>query len=255
MISPGNSASADDVFDRFGADTFTEAGSGEENAAKLQYRLLKPAGYVASGKQKYPLVVFLHGAGERGSDNHAQLRHGMREFAADAMMKKYPAFVLAPQVPSGQKWVDAPWSGKAHTTPEKPSTSMRLTHQLMQQLQKDYRIDSSRIYVTGLSMGGFGSWDAASRWPEEFAACVPICGGGDTAEAAKYKQVPVWAFHGDADTAVKVSRSRDMIAALKAVGIEAKYTEYKGVGHNSWSRAYGTPELYDWMFAQKKSTE
>ncbi len=252
LVCSMESAQAEDPLDRFTADTFTGAHDGKSPAPVLKYQLLRPAGYQAEGEEKYPLVVFMHGAGERGSDNRAQLKHGMREFASDKIMKKHPAFVLAPQVPAGQQWVNVPWSAKQHAMPAQPSTSMKLTHELIAKLQKEYRIDPRRIYVTGLSMGGFGAWDAASRWPELFAACAPICGGGDVAQAAKFKKVPVWAFHGSADNAVKVSRSRDMIAALKSAGAEPRYTEYEGVGHNSWSRAYGTGELYEWMFAQQK---
>jgi len=247
------SAGAEDVLDRFTADTVHELRGDKNPAATLNYRLLKPAGYRAGGDRKYPLVVFMHGAGERGSDNKAQLIHGMRDFASDAIMKKYPAFVLAPQVPTGQQWVNTPWTAKSHTMAGQPSMSMKLTRQLINELRKEYRIDTSRIYVTGLSMGGFGAWEAACRWPEVFAACAPICGGGDTAQAATMKDVPVWAFHGDADNAVAVSRSRDMIAALKAAGAAPKYTEYKGVGHNSWSRTYANADFYEWLFAQKKT--
>ena len=238
-------AAAADVRDRFEKREYADA-----EGAKLPYRLLKPNNY--DSKQKYPLVVFLHGAGERGTDNVKQLVHGMADFASDKIMEKYPAFVLAPQSPDGQQWVDVPWSADEHKMPDKPAAPLRQTLELIAALQQEFAIDGGRIYVTGLSMGGFGAWDCIQRRPDLFAAAAPVCGGGDATMAAKMKQVPVWAFHGDADGAVKVRRSRDMIAALKAAGGSPKYTEYKGVGHDSWTATYRDPEFYSWLFAQQR---
>ncbi|MCE9527738.1 MAG: prolyl oligopeptidase family serine peptidase [Planctomycetales bacterium] len=239
------SLSAADHRDRFEARTFADAGG-----KKLNYRLLRPEGY--DSKKEYPLVLFLHGAGERGNDNKIQLVHGMNEFAADEIMEKYPAFVLAPQCPEGKQWVDVPWSADSHVMPKEPAEPLRQSLDLIAALGKEFSIDKSRIYVTGLSMGGFGAWDAIQRRPELFAAAVPVCGGGDAALAEKIKDVPVWAFHGAEDGAVKPKRSRDMIAALKKAGGSPKYTEYEKVGHNSWEKAYGDPKMYEWLFAQKK---
>ena len=120
-------------------------------------------------------------------------------------------------------------------------------------MQKEFSIDADRIYVTGLSMGGFGTWDVIQRHPERFAAAVPICGGGDPAHAEQIAQVPIWAYHGDNDAVVKVERSRDMIAAIKDSGGTPRYTELPGVGHDSWTAAYTSPDLYAWMFAQTRS--
>ncbi|MEX2176098.1 MAG: prolyl oligopeptidase family serine peptidase [Pirellulaceae bacterium] len=223
--------------DRFQEQTFEAAGH------KLLYRRLSPQ-KVEPGV-KYPLVVFLHGAGERGADNQKQLVHGMNDFAQDAMMAKYPAFVIAPQCPEGKKWVEVDWTHDAHTTPQEPSEPLAATLALIDDLLKSEPIDKSRVYITGLSMGGYGTWDALERRPELFAAAAPICGGGDPAGVAKYKDVPIWAFHGDKDTAVKPHRSREMIAALKAAGGQPKYTEYAGVGHNSWAPTYSDPALYE----------
>jgi predicted peptidase len=200
----------------------------------------------------YPLVIFLHGAGERGDDNQKQLVHGMNDFAADEIMAKYPAFVLAPQCPEGQKWSEVDWSAKSSTLPAEISPSLAATLKAADALQKEFSIDPKRIYITGLSMGGYGAWDALSRQPERFAAAAIICGGGDPAYVAKMKEVAIWLFHGGEDRAVPVGRSREMIDALKAAGANPKYTEYPGVGHNSWARTYADPALYDWLFAQKK---
>jgi predicted peptidase len=222
----------------------------ESDHGSLPYRLLRPKDYDTS--QRYPLVMFYHGAGERGNDNVKQLVHGMNDFASDDVMKKYACFVVAPQCPDGDQWVDTPWSADAHKMPEKPTKPMRLSLDLITSLQSEFSIDESRLYVTGLSMGGFGAWDALQRHPNRFAAAVPICGGGDPAFAKQLASSPIWAFHGDADTAVKPIRSRDMIAALRAAGGSPKYTEYPGVGHNSWAATYANREMYAWLFSQKK---
>jgi predicted peptidase len=216
----------------------------------LPYRLLKPLNY--DPKEKYPLVVFLHGAGERGDDNDKQLLHGVPEFLTAENRKDYPCFLIAPQCPEGKKWVDVDWSAESEVQPKGPSESMRLTLALIDQMQKEYSIDPKRIYVTGLSMGGFGAWDIIARKPDLFAAAVPICGGGDETTASKIAKIPIWAFHGAKDPAVNVSRTRRMIAALKKAGGEPKYTEYPDEGHASWVPAYKDAAMMKWLFAQKK---
>jgi len=123
---------------------------------------------------------------------------------------------------------------------------------LIEALCKEYPIDKGRIYLTGLSMGGYGTWDLISRRPELFAAAIPVCGGGDPAQAEKLAKLPIWAFHGDADPLVPVERPRDMIAAIKKAGGEPKYTEYKGVGHDAWTPTYRDSKVLDWLFEQKK---
>jgi predicted peptidase len=236
--------SAADNRDRFEARVF------QDGDYRLPYRLLRPRDYDA--KKKYPLVIFLHGAGERGSDNEKQLRHGANDFASDEIMTKYPAFVMVPQCPDNEKWSDVDWSAMSSTLPENPSRSLSATMKAVEALAREFSIDSKRLYITGLSMGAYGTWDALSRWPEEFAAAATVCGGGDPAYARRMKDVPIWAFHGDEDMAVKVQRSREMIEALKAAGGTPKYTEYAGVGHDSWTRTYADPALYEWLFAQEK---
>jgi predicted peptidase len=216
----------------------------------LPYRLLKPDNY--DPKQSYPLVVFLHGAGERGTDNDKQLVHGVGDFASAENRQKYPCFLIAPQCPNESKWCEVDWGALSHTMPKEPSEPARLTLELIAAMQKDFSIDAKRIYLTGLSMGGYGTWDLLARRPDLFAAGVPICGGGDEATAATIAKIPIWAFHGDKDTAVKVVRSRNMIEALKKADGVPKYTEYPGVGHNSWSKAYSDPEMMKWLFAQKR---
>lgn len=216
--------------------------------AKLSYRLMKPDGYDAS--KSYPLVLFLHGAGERGTDNAAQMKHGVKDFASDENRKKYPCFVLVPQCPPHPaRWAD--WSAKEGLSKE-PTGPLGLVLGAVDEVQKEFKIDADRVYITGLSMGGFGTWDLISRHPEKFAAAIPVCGGGDPKQASRIAKVPVWAFHGDKDNAVKVDRSREMIAALKKAGASPKYTEYAGVGHDSWTKTYADPAVIEWLFAQKK---
>lgn len=236
-----------DELDRFEQRCFKDASDNE-----LLYCLLKPKSYDAN--KSYPLVLFFHGAGERGDDNQKQLVHGMRDMASDDVMEKYPCFVIAPQCPSGVQWVDTPWTADAHEMPEKPTEPMRLAIELVAAAQKEFSIDKNRLYVTGLSMGGFGTWDAIQRQPDLFAAAAVICGGGDS-RPEKVKpivSIPIWTFHGDKDTVVKTKRSRDMIAALKGAGGSPKYTEYPGVGHNSWAATYRNRDVYEWLFSQSK---
>jgi predicted peptidase len=167
-------------------------------------------------------------------------------------MAKYPAFVIAPQCPEGKRWVEVDWGADSHVLLEQPNESLAATMKLVEALRKELPIDEQRLYITGLSMGGYGVWDALARWPEQFAAAVPICGGGDPVMAKQMMRVAIWAFHGSDDKSVKVHRSREMIDALKERGGDPKYTEYKGVGHNSWAQTYADPAMYAWLFAQRK---
>lgn len=218
----------------------------------LPYRLLKPAD-PEPGK-KYPLVLVLHGAGERGSDNAKNLVWfwdkgkgplGRPEVAAEK------AFALLPQCPDGQQWVNVPWGKGSYQSPE-VSEPLRLALQLVDASIKDLPIDPDRVYVIGLSMGGFGTFDALQRRPDLFAAAIPICGAGDLSKAKAIAHIPIWAFHGDQDTAVPVAGSREMVEAMKVAGGKVKYTEFKGVGHNSWSPAFKEKEFWTWLFAQKR---
>jgi predicted peptidase len=222
-----------------------------DDGRMLNYRLMKPKDY--EPQQKYPLVLFFHGAGERGDDNVAQLVHGMNDFAKDENREKYPCFVVAPQCPEGKRWVEVDWTEDAHEFDEKPSVTMQLAIELLAKLPREFSIDLSRLYVTGLSMGGFATWDMISRFPDKFAAAAPVCGGADLKLAPKMVRVPIWTFHGDKDTVVKLHRTVDMVEAIKKAGGKPQYTEYAGVGHDSWVRAYSDPKLMEWMFAQKLS--
>jgi lysophospholipase L1-like esterase/dienelactone hydrolase len=216
----------------------------------LGYRLLSPRNYDKA--QEYPLVVFLHGAGERGNDNSAQLKHGAPLFAKPEVREKFPCFVFAPQCPNDQTWSAVKdWTDPVSYSDE-PKPAMKLALGAIDTLMKEFSIDPDRVYVTGLSMGGFGSWDLITREPGRWAAAAPICGGGDPARIAVAKGIPVWAFHGIKDPTVPVARSREMFAALKSTGGHPLYSEYPYVSHDSWSTAYGEPMLLPWMFAQRR---
>jgi predicted peptidase len=216
----------------------------------LPYRLHRPP--TSKPGVRHPLVLFLHGAGERGSDNQAQLVHGVLPLLEYAASRGEKLFLVAPQCPAEEKWVDSPWNVLAHTMPARPSASMQLVLGLLDKLMREEAVDPDRIYVTGLSMGGYGTWDLLQRHPRLFAAGIPICGGGDVDLAGRFKNVPLWAFHGARDDVVPPFRSRAMVAALQEAGGHPGYTEYPDVGHNAWAPAYADPAVLGWLLAQNK---
>ncbi len=202
---------------------------------EAKYVLFVPHDY--KGDQPYPLILFLHGAGETGTDGLKQSVVGL----GPAIKKRQKTFPFLAVFPQSQK-----------RTWKADSADGQRALAILAEVEKSYKVDSARIYLTGLSMGGYGTWSLAAAYPERWAAIAPICGGGDPKQAAKIKHLPCWCFHGDADKAVPVARSRDMIQALKDAGASPRYDEYPGVGHNSWDRAYGNEELYTWFLQQKR---
>ncbi len=233
-------------------DKLLEKHTFTRDKASLPYRLLKPDGYAKDGTDRYPLVVFLHGIGERGTDNQKQLRNGVEEFVKDATRKKHPCFLAVPQCPPDKTWSVVRSTRENPTFAKTPTEPAAQVLDLIDVLCKEYRVDTDRIYLTGVSMGGYGTWDLACRKPELFAAAIPVCGGGDPAQAEKLARLPIWAFHGDKDPLVPVERSRDMIVALKKAGGKPEYTEYEDVGHDSWTPTYKNDTVLDWLFKQKK---
>lgn len=226
----------------------------EENAGEpieLRYRLLAPA--ATRPGDRHPLVLFLHGAGERGTDNLAQLKYLPAWLAEPAARERFPCHVLAPQCRPEKKWADADWSATESTAQSPaPTPDMLGAIAALEDTLRREAVDPDRVFVTGLSMGGYGTWDLAARMPGRFAAALPICGGGDERTAAKLVALPIWCFHGDADRAVPVERSRTMIEAIRAAGGEPRYTELAGVGHDSWTPAYRDPAVLEWLFSQRR---
>lgn len=232
----------------FEAQTFTDS-TGQE----LQYRILKPANYDST--KSYPLVLFLHGAGERGNDNFSQLKWGAPHFAEPKMREKYPAFVVAPQVPEGEYWssLKSVRDTSSYSQPmnQEPSPPMQLTISLLEKLQDKFSVDANRLYVTGISMGGFGTFDIIQRHANKFAAAVPVCGGGDLTRAFTLTDIPLWVFHGTEDEVVDPKFSRSMVEAIRIAGGSPGYTEYPDEGHvGAWVQAYRNPHLYEWLFSK-----
>ena len=200
--------------------------------AKYHYLLSLPAGYEDSDR-RWPLMLFLHGSGESGESLAKVKANGPPKLIA-GNERAFPCIVVSPQSP-GRGW-----------NPDYLAA-------LLDDICATYRVDPDRVYLTGLSMGGYGTWMLAAAHPDRFAAIVPICGGGNPADADKLKGLPIWAFHGADDKTVKLENSEKMVDALKAVGSDVKFTVYPGVGHDSWTETYANPELYDWLFAQKRA--
>ncbi|MCB1064176.1 MAG: prolyl oligopeptidase family serine peptidase [Verrucomicrobiae bacterium] len=208
-----------------------------ESANGLKYQLFGNPRW--KGTERTPLLIWLHGAGQSGDDNKAQMGGATKAFGSEESQEEYPCFILAPQCPSR----DVGWKDSVETN------LMALIADLVENLP----IDESRIYLTGSSMGGFGSWRIATNHPDTFAAVVPICGGGNPSEAETLKVIPIWAFHGDKDDQVPVEKSREMFQAIQAVGGElVKYDELPGEGHLIAGGVYAREDLAPWIFAQKR---
>lgn len=224
----------------------------------LPYRILFPINFKAD--QKYPLVLFLHGSGQRGKDNEKQLLWGADLFLDSLNREKFPAIVVFPQCPNTSFWNaiiftklddSLRFNFPAGKMPIKP---MQLLLALADELAKNDNVDTNRIYVGGMSMGGFATFDILWRKPHFFAAAFPICGGGNAEQAHLYAdKFPIWIFHGASDKLVPVSDSRLMYKTLKAEGADVKYSEYPGIGHDSYKKALAEPDLLPWLFAQKKN--
>lgn len=238
---------ANDVLNKFEARDYLDP-SGEP----LLYRLLKPLDDDLG--HAWPLVLFLHGAGERGRDNQRQITAYFGPvISSEKAMRQWPCFVVAPQLPDGSSWAFLQRVGNRIVAAAEPARALRLAIEVLDSLANEFTIDPARVYLTGLSMGGFGTWDALWRWPDRFAAAVPICGGGDSAKAPLFAHKPIWAFHGESDDIVPIEASRSMVNAVRLAGGDPKYTEYPGVGHDSWTPAYNEPELFEWLFAQRRA--
>jgi predicted peptidase len=182
-----------------------------------------------------PLILFLHGAGERGTDLDAVRRHGIPRVAA--RIEAFPFIAVSPQCPRGMYWTEL----------------TALLRRLLDEIELHHPVDQDRVYLTGISMGGFGVWKLLAESPGRFAAAAPICGGGDPAWAPRVANVPIWAFHGSDDDVVPADQSIRMVVALQELGAPVRFTLYDRVGHDSWTRTYDDPELYEWLGRHRTS--
>lgn len=204
----------------------------ETFVVKTDYLLSLPDGYNSDTTQRWPLVIFLHGSGESGRDVEKVKAHGPPKLVAAG--KKFPFILVSPQAQRPPGW--------------EPESLFRL----LMDIKSRYRVDNDRVYLTGLSMGGFGTWALALKHPEAFAAIIPICGGGDTTDAWKLRHIPIWCFHGALDHNVPVRLDSQMISAAGRYNPNVKFTVYPDLEHNSWERTYNNDSVYQWMLAQKK---
>lgn len=223
----------------------------------LPYRILYPENYDRT--KKYPVILFLHGAGERGKDNEKQLTHGAKLFLKEENRKNFPAIVIVPQCPEESFW--AAMKADRSKQPVKfefaydsaANWPLIAANELVKKIVREESGDKSRIYITGLSMGGMGTFESVFRYPGMYAAALPICGGGNTdLYDQRVKNTSFWVFHGAADAVVDVNLSRAMVEKLKSLKVKTEYSEYPGVNHNSWDNAFAEPTYISWMFSQKR---
>jgi predicted peptidase len=202
------------------------------------YLLFLPQGYATSSEKRWPLILFLHGAGERGTSLRLVAKHGPPK--VDTQTGNFPFIVVSPQCPDGKIW------------------SNDLLLALLDEIENKYAVDNRRVYLTGLSMGGFGTWSLGLNHPERFAAIAPVCGGGDfitplLADKARLTALPVWAFHGAKDPVVPLEESERMVNHLKKLGVqEVKFTVYPEALHDSWTQTYANPELFEWFLQHSR---
>ena len=199
-----------------------------------KYLLFLPEGYERQDK-RWPLMLFLHGAGERGDDLNKVKVHGPPKIVEK--QKDFPFIVVSPQCPEDDWWT------------QKTEVLINLLDDIVAQ----YDVDVDRVYLTGLSMGGYGSWALASEYPDRFAALVPICGGGNRIMSIFLKDMPIWAFHGAKDSVVPVEESKDLVEAINARGGNAKLTIYPEANHDSWTETYNNQEVYDWLLEHRRA--
>jgi len=201
---------------------------------KLNYLLYLPKDYSSKPENKFPLILFLHGAGERGDDLELVKKHGIPKIVEK--QEDFPFIAVSPQCPKFSWW----------------TSEIEALNALLDEIVEKYAVDKERIYLTGLSMGGYGTWQFAISYPVRFAAIALICGGGNPKEVCALKDIPVLVFHGAKDQVVPIKQSEEMVEALKACGGEVKFTIYPDAGHDSWTETYDNPELYKWFLQHKR---
>jgi predicted peptidase len=208
----------------------------DKDGTKLDYLLYLPTDYNKDEAKKWPLIVFLHGSGERGTDVNDVKKHGPPKIVENDDSPLGGRFVVvSPQCPPKDRW------------------RAEELNNLLDDVLEHHRIDKSRVYLTGLSMGGFGTWAWAEQNPDRFAAIAPMCGGGDATQAEKLKALPIWVFHGELDKTVPIERDQEMVDAVKTAGDkDVKFTKYPDAGHDCWTRSYANPELYEWFLKHQR---
>jgi predicted peptidase len=225
----------------------------EHGKKSIDYRLMRPD--EKAGPGPHPLVIFLHGSGERGSDNALQLAYLPRWMASDRHRREHPCYLLAVQCPADQWWSPHAEDERLAAVAGDSTPSMLALEQVLEKVIETELVDTNRIYLTGLSMGGYGTWHLAAKYPKRFAAVAPICGGGVVKNAPKFKGVPIWVIHGTDDQVVPETQSREMVDAIRSVGGFVRYSSLPGVGHDSWTDAYTRLGVIEWMFEQKLDSE
>ena len=232
----------------------------------VPYRLFPTDGYSEPGA-KYPLVLYLQGAGGRGTDNKSHIDCPSMDWLLSATQgdlgAQYKAFFLAPQIPDTAQWVNRSWALGSYTDAQEPAESVWLKDamKILDKVIATYPVDTSRIYITGISMGGCGTWDAIRRYPDRFAAATPLSGAGNKNQGALLKNMPIWAYHGALDTGIPVSATDQMRAAVTGAGGFMEYTRPGNIAHAGWEMMFDTTaknsqgeDLYEWMFSQTLST-
>lgn len=235
---------------------YTDEKTGE--TFTLPYRVYYPSSYNESDSAKYPLLFFLHGHGECGTDNELHIRVlNKANRLINMVMEQDNCIIIAPQCPCNVKYewvpVNHKWdTGSRELTPE-PTMGLAAAMKILDKFLANDKVDKKRVYAAGISMGGYGTWELITRRPEVFAAAVPVCGSGIPSMADKLVDIGIWAFHGEEDGTVPAQGTRDMEKAIKeAGGTKMKATYFPGVGHDSWIPAYETEGLIEWLFAQSK---
>lgn len=221
----------------------------------LPYRILLPADF--SKNKEYPLLIFLHGSGERGDDNELQLTLGADLFLSEEVRQKHQAIVVFPQCPVDRSWNNSVYRNDGPNRVQFPKAILPNPQQeqlekLIEHLKATYSLNLRKLYIGGLSMGGMGTLELARRNPTLFAAAFSICGGAHPEVAGQLANTPIWLFHGDADTVIPVSGSKDLANALQKTGAPIRITVYPKVGHDSWTPAFAEPDLLPWLFSQEK---
>lgn len=217
----------------------------------LPYRLYVPADYDPS--KSYPVLLFLHGAGERGNDNESHVNATVQNLFNKRPDTLSQTIVICPQCPAGEQWVDYPWAnGNYSTDSVKESKALSTAYEILESILDNFSCDKDRVYIMGLSMGGYGTWDMLVRHGDTFAAGVPLCGGGDPSKAEYLKDIPIWTYHGTADGTVKYEGTNEMYNAIVAAGgTKITFTSVENAGHNVWTEATCNAKLIDWLFAQR----